>query len=88
MEPVRYNWDYPILTASNDRQAVAYEEQVCLRQCPGFLTGIRQTLGAPNPCGRRIVSGGSTIYCPMHVLTRELATRRANLRAPAPGASS
>jgi len=88
MEPIRHNWDYLILTASNDRQAAAYEEQVRLRQRLGFLAGVRETMVVANPGGQRIGGGGSTIYCLMHVLTRELAARHANLRAPAPRASS
>ena len=81
MEPIRHNWDYLILTASNNRQAAAYEEQVRLRQRLGFLAGIRETLVVADP-------GGRTTYCLMHVLNRELAARYASLRAPAPGASS
>ena len=88
MEPIRHNWAYLILRASNDRQAAAYEEQVRLRQRPRFLSGVRETLVVAAPCGWRIGSGGSTIYCLMHILTRKLAARYANLRAPAPGASS
>jgi fucokinase len=88
VEPIRHNWDYLILTASNDRQAAAYEEQVRLRQRLGFLAGVRETLTVAGPGGRRIGSGGSNISCLMHILTRKLAARRANPRAPAPGASS
>jgi hypothetical protein len=88
MEPIRHNWDYLILTASNNRPIHGLEEQVRLRQRLGFLAGVWETLTVADPGGRRIGSGGSTIYCLMHILTRKLAARYANLRAPAPGASS
>ena len=85
MEPIRHNWDYPTLTASNDRQATAQEKQVRLRQRLGFLASVRETMVVADPRGRR-TGGGSTIYSLMHILTRKLAARYANLRAPAPGA--
>ena len=81
IESIRHNWDYLVLTASNNRQAVAYEEQVRLRQRLRFLAGTREALVVAD-------LGGRTTYCPMHVLNRELAARYANLRAPAPGAYS
>ena len=36
MRPSRHNWDYLILTAPNNRQAAAYEEQVRLAAAPGI----------------------------------------------------
>ena len=65
-------WDYLIVTASNDLQAAGYEQQLRLRRELGFLTGIREVVVVPDPGGRRIGSGGSTIACLVEVLNREL----------------
>jgi len=65
-------WDYLILTASDGRQARAYEAQVRLRQQLGLLAGVREALVVPDPGGKRVGSGGSTVCCLGEVLRREL----------------
>ncbi len=65
-------WDYLIVTASNDAQAAAYESQLAIRRELGLLAGVREILVVPDPGGRRVGSGGSTIHCLCEVLAREL----------------
>ncbi|MFN7994588.1 MAG: L-fucokinase [Bryobacteraceae bacterium] len=64
-------WDYLILTASNSRQAEAYENQLGLRRERGRLQSIRNVLVVPDLDGRRVGSGGSTLFCLLEVLVRE-----------------
>lgn len=64
-------WDYLILTASNETQARAYEAQLRLRQELDLLPRVRQALVVADPEGKRIGSGGSTIYSIARVLSRE-----------------
>jgi len=73
-------WDYLIVTASNDLQAAAYESQLSLRRRLGLLDDVRHVLIVSDPQGKRIGSGGSTIYCLMRVLSRELAQQGADGR--------
>ena len=68
-------WDYLILTASNERQAQAYEGQVRLRREVGLLTRVRDTMVVADLAGRRIGSGGSTLYCLALVANRERERR-------------
>ena len=75
-------WDYLILTASNDRQAQAYESLLALRQQTGRLARVRQSLVVADLEGRRIGSGGSTLECLRVVLNREAAARGLDLAAP------
>jgi len=82
MTSVTEPWDYLIVTAANDEQAAAYETQLALRQTLGLLAGVRQVLVLADPGGQRIGSGGSTIYCMMQVLNREMATAGGDLRTP------
>jgi galactokinase/mevalonate kinase-like predicted kinase len=65
-------WDYLIVTASNDAQAKAYESQLKIRQDLGLLGNVRNVIVVPDPGGKRVGSGGSTLYCLMEVLRREL----------------
>jgi galactokinase/mevalonate kinase-like predicted kinase len=66
------SWDYLIVTASNDAQAGNYEHQLALRQELGLLPYVRDVIVVPDPGGKRIGSGGSTICCLLEVLNREL----------------
>jgi fucokinase len=68
-------WDYLIVTASNDRQARAYEAQLCLRHELGLLSDVRETMVVPDPGGVRVGSGGSTLFCLLEVLRRRLGRR-------------
>ena len=57
------SWDYLILTASNARQAQAYESQLRLRRELGLLPRVCECFVAADLEDRRIGSGGSTVYC-------------------------
>lgn len=65
-------WDYLIVTASNARQASAYESELTVRRRLGLLSDVREILVVPDPDGRRIGSGGSTLFCLLEVLSRRL----------------
>ncbi len=65
-------WDYLIVTASNDAQAQAYESQLKIRRDLGLLSDVREVMVVADPAGVRIGSGGSTLYCLMEVLNRRL----------------
>jgi len=65
-------WDYLIVTASNEAQALAYESQLKVRQDLGFLSSVRDVMVVPDPGGKRIGSGGSTLYCLMEVINQKL----------------
>ena len=69
------SWDYLIVTASNARQARAYEAQLRLRRELGLLPQVRECFVAADLEGRRIGSGGSTIYCLAQVIERECASQ-------------
>lgn len=68
-------WDYLIVTASNALQAEAYESQLAVRGRLGLLSDVREVMVVPDPDGRRIGSGGSTLYCLMEVLSRRLGSK-------------
>jgi galactokinase/mevalonate kinase-like predicted kinase len=68
-------WDYLIVTASNEAQAKAYESQLKLRQDLGLVGSVRNVIVVADPGGKRVGSGGSTLYCLMEVLRRELRER-------------
>jgi len=72
MQTLAESWDYLIITASNEKQASAYESQLYLRRKLGFIPGVKQLLVLSDPGGKRIGSGGSTIYSLLNVLNREL----------------
>ncbi|MGA2266860.1 MAG: L-fucokinase [Bryobacteraceae bacterium] len=65
------SWDYLVVTASNDRQAQAYETQLRLRRELGLMPQVRESFVVADLEGRRIGSGGSTIYCLARILERE-----------------
>jgi len=64
-------WDYLIVTASNEAQALAYESQLEMRRDLGLLSNIRNVLVVADPGGKRIGSGGSTLYCLTEVLNQQ-----------------
>jgi fucokinase len=66
-------WDYLIITASNEDQASAYRTQLDLRKKLGLIPHVNEVLAISDPEGRRVGSGGSTIYCLLKILSRELA---------------
>ena len=67
------SWDYLIVTASNEVQAQGYRSQLDLRKKLGLLEGVRDVLVVPDPDGRRVGSGGSTLYCLLKILEIELS---------------
>ena len=74
MDTTARPWDYLIVTASNRAQARFYETQLTLRKRLGRLQGAGQILVVPDPHGRRIGSGGSTLYSLLKVLNLERGT--------------
>jgi fucokinase len=70
-----HTWDYLILTASNDRQAAGYESQLAVRRRCGLLAEVGTALVVADPHGKRVGSGGSTLYCLMQVLAAEIQRR-------------
>ena len=73
--PAPVSWDYLALTASNDRQAQAYADQLRARRDLGLLPTVRETIVVPDEEGKRIGSGGSTLFCLLEILRREHARR-------------
>ncbi|MCE5326619.1 MAG: hypothetical protein LLG01_09400 [Planctomycetaceae bacterium] len=73
-----HNWDYLIVTAGNDAQAAAYEAQLRERMQLGLLAGAGEALVVADPMGRRVGSGGSTIWCLMALLGRRLGSAAAD----------
>ncbi|UCG55659.1 MAG: hypothetical protein JSU70_12410 [Phycisphaerales bacterium] len=68
-------WNYLIVTASNDAQAKAYESQLRIRQDLGLLSDAQEAIVVADPGGKRIGSGGSTLFCLMEVLNRRLRAK-------------
>lgn len=66
-------WDYLVVTASHEGQASAYRSQLELRDQLGLIPDVRNILVVPDPGGRRVGSGGSTIHALLRILSRELA---------------
>lgn len=54
-------WDDFIITASNERQAEAYREQIAFRVRNGWLPAGTRYLVIPDPDGKRVGSGGATL---------------------------
>ena len=53
-------WDYVVLTASNDAQALAYDVQIKHRQSKALLPKSTKFVVIPDRDGKRIGSGGAT----------------------------
>lgn len=54
-------WDYIILTASNESQAVSYRSQIAHRRSCGKLPSGTRYAVLPDPEGKRVGSGGATL---------------------------
>lgn len=54
-------WDYIVLTASNESQASSFEQQIAWRRERGVLPKNTKFLVIPDPEGKRIGSGGATL---------------------------
>lgn len=67
-----HSFDHLVLTASSREQAAAFERELRLRHQVGWLEGIAQWQVVPDPQGRRIGSGGSTL----HSITEVIRTGR------------
>jgi len=57
-----YKYDICVITAANNHQAEGYRKQLEWRKEQGLLPKETQFLVYPDPQGKRIGSGGSTIY--------------------------
>ena len=55
-------WDYVILTASNEEQAAAYQAQIDARLAAGRLPAGTVYEVLPDPDGKRVGSGGATFH--------------------------
>lgn len=55
------NWDWVVITASNEHQAKAYELQLKNRKEKGYLPVNTQFIIVPDLGGKRIGSGGATL---------------------------
>ncbi|MCD8249216.1 MAG: bifunctional fucokinase/L-fucose-1-P-guanylyltransferase [Lachnospiraceae bacterium] len=64
-------WDYVILTASNEAQARAYEEQISYRKRLHQLPETTHFAVLPDPGGKRVGSGGATLNALLYVCRRE-----------------
>ena len=67
------SWDYLIVTASHEGQASAYQSQLDIRKSLGLIPQAKQILAIADPGGKRVGSGGSTIFCLLKILSCELA---------------
>jgi galactokinase/mevalonate kinase-like predicted kinase len=76
MVPSLRGWDYLIITASNYAQAEAYRALIGLRERLGLIRDTGKILVVPDPGGRRVGSGGSTVHCLLQVLDLEVGTWR------------
>ena len=54
-------WDWVVITASNEKQAGAYREQINWRQENGFLPRGTAYVVIADPEGKRVGSGGATL---------------------------
>jgi len=82
MTEMTRDWDYLIVTASNEAQAAAYGAQLRVRQELGLLARVREVLVVPDPEGKRVGSGGSTVLCLLGVLNRALPTKSSDVSEP------
>ena len=64
-------WDYIILTASNDAQAAAYQNQINDRLEKGLLPEDTHYAVLPDPDGKRVGSGGATFQVLRYIAQQE-----------------
>ena len=64
-------WDYIILTASNESQAYAYQQQIDVRNIAGRLPKRSQFAVIPDPDGKRVGSGGATLNVLRYIFQQE-----------------
>ncbi|MCC6240641.1 MAG: hypothetical protein IT448_10120 [Phycisphaerales bacterium] len=68
-------WDFVVLTATNDRQARGYEQELALRHravgpAGAFFPAIQRSLVVADPPGPRIGSGGATLNALRQLIRR------------------
>ncbi len=68
------HWDYIVLTASNEAQAQAYEQQIHHRLKHGKLPKETHYAVLPDPDGKRVGSGGATLNVMRYIAGRENTT--------------
>ncbi len=73
-------WDYVILTASNEAQAKAYNEQLDHRLKTGMLPAETKYAVIPDPFGKRCGSGGATLAALKYIAENEGNTDLSELR--------
>ncbi len=64
-------WDYVILTASNESQAMSYMQQINHRLENGFLPKETHYAVLPDPDGKRVGSGGATLNVMKYIREKE-----------------
>ena len=69
------NWDYILLTASDENQAQTYRTQIEYRVRNGFLPGNTHYAVLPDPDGKRVGSGGATLNVLRYIARREQSDR-------------
>jgi len=72
--------DHLVLTAANDTQAGGYIAQLEAREADGALGHVRSWQVIADPGGRRVGSGGSTLYV-LYELARKLRKTRPDAKA-------
>lgn len=64
-------WDYIVLTASNEAQATAYQNQINSRLEKGLLPEETKYAVLPDPEGKRVGSGGATFQVMRYIAEQE-----------------
>lgn len=80
LRPDAVCWDYVVLTASNEAQAKAYEEQINYRLRAGVLPEKTKYAIVPDPEGKRCGSGGATLAVLDYIARQEGAQRLQEMR--------
>ena len=73
-------WDYVILTASNEQQAAGFKAQLADRQAAHFLPIKTKFAVISDPEGKRVGSGGATLNVIKYIAERENTSDFGNLR--------
>ena len=73
-------WDYVILTASNEEQALAYEQQILDRLTLGLLPEKTVYKVLPDPDGKRVGSGGATFNVLKYIAEQDGDARENHFR--------
>jgi fucokinase len=71
VSPRFIQWDYIILTASNENQAEAYRTQIAIRIQKNLLPPTTHFAVLPDPEGKRVGSGGATLNVLRYIAERE-----------------